>query len=274
MSRPPELRSALYEGTVTHRRPGPAGHGFDQSVRMALIDLNEVGRLCEVHPLWSSRHPAPVRFRRSDYLGPSTTPLMESVGDIVEQHTGQRPAGPISVLTNLRTWGWLFNPISCYFCFAPDGVEVVAMVAEVTNTPWHERHCYVVGPPGAHEIVKELHVSPFLEMEQTYRLDYSAPGATLSVRFGVFGPDGPSLFAGVQLKRRQVNRRSLGQMVWEPALGAPGVSLGIYRQAFALWRKGAQIHPHRVLTSAMGRAQRPSYGIDVMTVPAREASGG
>ena len=75
------------------------------------------------------------------------------------------------------------------------------MVAEVTNTPWHERHSYVVGPPGTHEIVKALHVSPFLGMDQIYQLEVG-PGAKLDVGFGVVGPDGARLYARVHLERK------------------------------------------------------------------------
>ncbi len=239
---------------------------------MALIDLDEIDTLCQMHPLWSSRHAAPVRFRRADYLGPATVPLVEAVRDVVETDTGWRPTGPISVLTNLRTWGWLFNPISCYFCFDGDGTQVLAMVAEVTNTPWHERHCYVVGAPGVHELVKELHVSPFLGMDQRYRLEYSDPGVTLGVQFKVFGPDGPSLFAGIELERRPVTRRALRQLVWTPGRGAPSVSLGIYRQAFALWCKGAQLHRHPVPTSAVRPQPTHTNGPPIAAASGKQAS--
>jgi DUF1365 family protein len=237
-------RSALYEGVVTHARPGVDGHAFSQKVRMAMLDLDEVDALCASHPLWSTRRWAPVRFDRADYLRPIEVPLSQAVGDVVERHSGIRPSGPISVLTNLQSWGWLFNPISCYFCFDERGSEVVAMVAEVTNTPWHDRHSYVVGPPGLYAIDKVLHVSPFLSMDQTYRLDYGAPAGSLSVSFNVAGPDGPSLFAGMKLARRTLSRSAMSQMALSPGRGAPGVSLGIYRQALSLWRKGATVHRH------------------------------
>ena len=237
-------RSAIYEGTVTHRRPGPAGHRFTQAVVMALIDLGEVDDLCRLHPLWSAHRPAPVWFRRADYLGDDALPLDRAVADLVAQRTGTRPSGPIAVLTNPRTWGWLFNPISCYFCFDPEGTRVEWTAIEVTNTPWHERHCYVVGAPGVHELTKVVHVSPFLGMDLSYRLAYSEPGEELAINFTVGGPDGPQLDAGVSLERRPADRRSLSRVAWAPGQGTMGVSFGIYRQALALWRKGTRVHPH------------------------------
>ena len=254
----PLRRSSVYEGTVTHRRPGPDGHRFRQDVRMVLVDLEEVDALCAVHPLWSAHHAAPVRFRRSDFLGDPSVPLDRAVRDLVEERTGTRPAGPVSLLTNLRTWGWLFNPISCYFCWDGTGTRVEWMVAEVTNTPWHQRHAYVVGPPGDHRLDKALHVSPFLPMEQRYRVHYTEPGDALSISFTVDGEHGPELFAGVTLRRRPATRRALGRLVWHPARGTVGVSFGIYRQALALRWKGARFHPHPDRTAPTAAAPAPT----------------
>lgn len=237
-------RGAVYEGNVSHRRPGHDGHRFDQLVRMVMVDLDGVDELCRVHPLWSARHPAPVWFRRRDFLGDPAVPLGTAVRDLVEQRTGHRPTGPVTLLTNPRTWGWMFNPVSFYFVYDGSRDRVEHLVAEVTNTPWLERHCYVVGPPGVHEFPKELHVSPFLGMDQLYRLDYTDPDEKLEVRFTVSGPDGPVLFAGVSLVRHVADRRSLGKMVWAPGGGPAGVSMGIYRQALALARKGTPFHAH------------------------------
>jgi DUF1365 family protein len=211
---------------------------------MVLIDLDAMPDLCRLHPLWSSHLPAPAWVRRADYLGDPAVPLATAVRDLVEARTGARPAGPIALLTNPRTWGWMFKPISCYFCFDREGVQVEHMVAEVTNTPWLERHCYVVGPPGTHRVAKAMHVSPFLGMGLEYRLDYSRPGPEFDISFTVSGRDGPQLFAGMKLTRHVADRKSLGRLVWSPGGGTIGVSIGIYRQAVALWRKGFRFHPH------------------------------
>lgn len=227
---------------------------------MILVDLDRVGELCSLHPLWSARHPAPVWFRRADYLGGPAVPLSVAVRDLVASRTGVRPTGPVTLLTNLRTWGWSFNPVSFYFCYDEVGSKVTQMVAEVTNTPWLERHCYVVGAPGVHELAKELHVSPFLGMDQRYQLDYSEPGRQLEVRFTTTGDDGPALFAGMRLVRHPADRRSLAQMLWAPGRGSIGVSLGIYRQALALWRKGTPVHRHpRPAATSIGGAHQGTY---------------
>ena len=150
---------------------------------MALVDLDEVDALCAVHPLWSAHHAAPVRFRRSDFLGDPSVPLDEAVRDLVEEQHRAPPGGPVPLLTNLRTWGWLFNPISCYFCYDPTGEPGRAMVARGHQHPLAPAPRYVVGAPGAHRLDKALHVSPFLPMEQRYRVHYTEPGDALSISF-------------------------------------------------------------------------------------------
>jgi DUF1365 family protein len=210
---------------------------------MVLVDLDEIDALCRLHPLWSSSHRYPVEFRRSDYVGDPGVPLTEAVRTTVEQHTGHRPEGRIALLTNPRTWGWLFNPISCYYCYGPDG-RVEHLLFEVTNTPWHERHSYVVGAPGVHMVAKALHVSPFLPMGMRYRMSYTAPGDVVDLHISASGDGGHGLLASAQLARHPLTRRALGRFLWRPTDGTLGVSAGIYRQALALLVKGTPVHRH------------------------------
>jgi len=236
--------SALYDCSVVHHRLGPVEHRFARPVLMPLFDLAEVAEVCAGHPLWSDRRPAPVRFARRDYLGPADVPLDQAVRDLVARRTGSRPTGPVRLLALPRSWGWTFNPISCYFCFDGEGRHVEAMVAEVTNTPWHERHAYVVGGPGTYEMDKSLHVSPFFPMDQTYRLAYSAPAERLAVSITVEQAGQPVLRASITGRRGPLDRRALGRLVRSPRRTSPGVTAGIYLEALALWRRGATYHPH------------------------------
>lgn len=241
----PGLRSAIFEGTLHHRRSGPGTtHVFSYAVAMPLLDLSEIDAVTALHPLWSSRRPAPVRFRRTDFLGDPAVPLDEAVRALVEERCGRRPAGPIALLANLRTWGWLFNPISLYFCSGVDGAGVVTLVAEVENTPWHERCSYVLGPPGRHRFAKTMHVSPFLPMDVEYELRYTAPTERFVVHFDVVRGDERLLGATLSLQRRALDRRALGRLLWaNPAL-THRVSAGIYAQAARLRLRGAPFHSH------------------------------
>ena len=94
------MNSAIYTGTVRHRRLRPAGHAFSYKVFMAYLDLDELPRLFDRVPGWSARRPAPARFRRSDFLGDTSRPLKEAVYDRVEEETGERPTGPVRLLAN------------------------------------------------------------------------------------------------------------------------------------------------------------------------------
>ncbi len=254
------MRSAIYEGFVTHRRLVPVRHEFRYRIALPYVDLDEVDELCARHPLWSARGPNAVWFRRQDFLdGASDTSLKGAVQDLVAARGHPRPTGPVAMLAHLRTWGWLFNPITVYFCFAPDGTGIDAVVAEVTNTPWHERHAYVLAPgagaagtgaagTGAvgveHRFAKALHVSPFMGMDQEYALRCDAPGDRLDLRLASLEAGARVFEAGLTLRRRDATRRELGRLLWSYPLMTLRVSLAIRRQALSLWRKGAPVHPH------------------------------
>ena len=247
------LRSAMYEGVLVHARfgPGPT-HSFRYKVAMPLLDLAEIDDVMGLHPAWSAGRATPVRFRREDFLGDPAVPLDQAVRDLVAERTGRPPGGPVAVLANLRTWGWLFNPISLYFCAGPpdrpgEPPRTAALVAEVENTPWHERHAYAVGPPGRHRFAKELHVSPFLPPRLEYELGYTAPGPQLRVGLDVLQGDQRLFTATLFLRRRALDRAALGRLLWRYPAMTHRVSGGIYAQATRLRLKGAPFfgHPRR-----------------------------
>ncbi len=242
-SRPPE-RSALYEGVVTHHRFEPVDHRFSYRIAMTYVDLAEIDAMCRLHPLWSPEAVNVVSFHRADYLGDPAVPLDKAVRDLVEERTGRRPDGPIGLLTQVRTWGWLFNPISIYYCFGADGLTVDQSVVEVTNTPWHERTAYVLPGAGSHVVDKALHVSPFLPMELRHRFTIGEPTGRLVVGVDDLRGKDVVFSASMALERVPADRRSLGRVLWRFPLMTMRVSWGIYRQALALRRKGVPFHPH------------------------------
>lgn len=242
--RPEALRSSLYVGTVTHGRPEGPRHGFRYRVAMPLLYLDELAALSAVHPLAvldpdRRGAPRPVRLRREDFLAPAAVPL----GDAVRSAVDAPFAGPIAMLAHLRTWGWLFNPLSLYYCFDATGDHVEHLVLEVTNTPWHERTVYVVGPPGEHRLAKAMHVSPFLPMDLDYRVRYGRPSEALDIAIDVVERESGRLrlATAMRLRRRPFDRAAVRRLLrGNPAL----VSTGIYRQAAKLARRGALFHRH------------------------------
>jgi hypothetical protein len=238
------VRSAIYEGVVTHHRFEPVDHRFSYRITMAYLDLSEIDRVVALHPMWSTESTNAVSFRRADYLGDPAVPLDTSVRDLVEERTGHRPAGAVGLLTHVRTWGWLFNPISVYYCFGADGHSVEHAVVEVTNTPWHERTAYVLPGTGSHLVEKQLHVSPFLPMDLQHRFVIGEPGQSLLLGVDDLRGDELVFSASMVLDGRPADRRSLGRVLWRFPLMTMRVSWGIYRQALALKRRGVPVHRH------------------------------
>jgi DUF1365 family protein len=226
--------SALYEGSIRHRRFAVRNREFSHRIAMAYVDLDELPRLLGgrlVRP-----RPGLVRFRRRDYFGDPAVPLSDAVRALVAERSGRAPEGPIRVLTHLRTLGHCFNPVSFYYCFAADGETLEAVVAEVTNTPWGERHAYVVGG----ELDKELRVSPFMPMDQRYTVRAPTPGETLSVHIESRQDGSVAFDATLGLKRRPLTRRSLLRPL-APTLRMLAL---IYGHAVALKLKGVPVQPH------------------------------
>jgi DUF1365 family protein len=241
--------NALYEGWVGHRRRQPVEHSFRYRVFMAYVDLDAVPERVGPSWLWSTRHPALVRFRRADYLGDARIAPADAVRALVHERTGSRPPGPVRLLTNLRCLGHLFNPVSFYYCFDRDGESLEAVVAEVTNTPWGERHAYVLGAlddDGAvHERVdKVFHVSPFMAMEHEYELSLTAPGPRIGVEI-VSRRDGEVHFdASLQLERRALDPAGLRRVLLRQPAPTLAVVARIYANAARLKLKGAPYFSH------------------------------
>ncbi len=264
------MRSAIYEGVVTHRRhatpaTGHVAHAFTRRVTMAYLFLDEVDELVARHPLWSATRWRPVLFRRRDYLGDPATPLDDAVRDVVAERLGVRPRGPVAMLGQLRTWGWLFNPLTLYYCYDEDVTRVEAVVLEVTSTPWHERHVYVVDGRDHHaRFAKAMHVSPFLGMDHEYEMRWTVPAAAVTVHL-VNHQGATRLFdAGLTLTRREPTRAEMARLVWRRPLRTYAVSAGIYREALTLWRRGAPFHPRRVVDAA----RAPVSTVPIPTPPA------
>jgi hypothetical protein len=244
--------SAVYEGWVRHRRMSPVEHSFRYRFFLTYLDLGELPEVLDQFPLYSARRRAPARFRRSDYLGDPARPLDECVRDTVAATGAPRPAGPVRLLTGLRYLGHSFNPVSFYYCFDPDGRRVEAVVAEVENIPWGERHAYVLergereGTVLESELAKNHHVSPLMGMDQTYSFRASEPGERLQVHIESrpVESEAKTFDATLSLRRRELSRPlMLGLLARYPANSLQTVAK-IYAQAARLKLKGARYYPH------------------------------
>jgi DUF1365 family protein len=246
------MKSCIYKGQLYHHRYLPRENKFTYAVFFMFLDLEELERVFTRRWLWSVNHPNVANFKRSDYLGPAEIPLNQAVRDRVFKELGEQPSGPIRMLTHLRYYGHCFNPVSFYYCYneADTGVEYI--VAEITNTPWLERHSYVLGEKqnlkeGSskhYRFGKEFHVSPFMDMDFLYDWYFEEPGESLSIHMVNSKKASKHFEAILTMQRQEINGTALALVLIRfPAMTLKVLSM-IYWQAFRLWLKKTPYFEH------------------------------
>jgi DUF1365 family protein len=245
------VNSALYRGWVSHRRLLPRAHGFRYRMGMLYLDLAEQSQVLALS--WFAGHSrwAAFAFRETDYLPLATRQgmsLSDAVRQRVEQALGHAPQGRICLLTQPRSWGLSFNPVSLFYCFESDG-SLAAILCEVSNTPWRERYHYVLPThatgESCHRVAKSFHVSPFLPRDLEYRMRFSAPGQTLHVNMQDWQGEQKIFEAGLGLERVELTRQSLHRHLLDFPWMTAKTLLGIYSQALRLLLKRLPLVSHQ-----------------------------
>jgi DUF1365 family protein len=258
------MESAVYQGLVRHRRFAPRSHAFRYRLFMLYLDLDELETVFRDRWLWSIERANLASFRRSDYLDRGTAPLADAARSLASEHVGRRLTGPVRMLSHLRYLGYSFNPVTFYYCFNTSGAALEAVIAEITNTPWNERHCYVIDAlaEGSRErcargsFDKAFHVSPFMPMDHRYDWRFSAPGRKLGVHM-VNRHRGETVFdASLTMRRRPLSGPVLARML-ATHLPMTWLVIGaIYWQALRLRLKKIPFHPHPRTDGAVRESYR------------------
>lgn len=246
------MKSCIYTGKLYHHRYLPKENRFRYSVYFMFLDLEELPQVFAGRWLWSVGRTNVANFKRSDYLGSPAISLDQAVRDRVEHKLGERPAGPIRVLTHLRYYGHCFNPVSFYYCYDADDRRVEYIVAEITNTPWRERHSYVLGeqqnqgkrPRKRYLFSKAFHISPFMDMDFSYDWSFTEPGDSLDIHMINFKKNIKYFEVTLNLQQKKINGSSLAWVLIRfPAMTIKVLSM-IYWQAFRLWLKKTPYYDH------------------------------
>lgn len=255
--------AAVCRGTVTHRRASPRVHEFTYPVSYVWFDPDRPAALTDHHWAWSDRRPAPVRYRRADYGAEPAGSLVQAALADLAGPLGRRPSGPVRMLSQVRRFGWLFNPLTVFLAWdGEDGPGPVGAVLEVTNTPWKQRTRYAVGlvPDGdasgrwTARFPKRLHVSPFLDEQHVYDLTITGAADRLVVGLDVRRCDGEGaldaeavLRTRLDVRRTPADRRALRRALCSAPVSTYQVSAAIHLQALRLWRAGVPFvaHPGR-----------------------------
>jgi uncharacterized protein len=246
------LSSALYEGVVRHRRHAPRPHAFRYRMFQPCLDLAELDQVFAGRWLWSVGRGNVASFNRRDFHGDPAQPLDASVRGAVAAHLGRAADGPIRLLAHLRYFGRAFNPVALYYGYRADGTTLDWIMAEVHNTPWNERHAYILPVEDAqrrHGMLqwrfdKAFHVSPFMPMDRRYAWRFGVPGETLRVHMDVFDGERREFDATLALQRRPLDGPNLARALLRYPAMSTQVLAAIYWQALRLWLKGVPFHAH------------------------------
>jgi uncharacterized protein len=243
----------IYWGELLHTRSAPVLHRFRYPHASFYCNIEEIAALCEQSKLLSHEALNFVSFHREDFL-PSAHSLKETVAQHILDHDGHVFAGKIYLLANWRSMGLIMNPIALFYCFEADVLTYV--VVEVHNTPWDERHVYVVklGQQSESssevkiedrlETKKRFHVSPFMPMETQYLWRLPVPGQTCQVEIAVRQQQKIFFRARLNLGAESFSARSVKSYCLRYPLMAGRTMLHIYWQALVLYLKRVPFFSH------------------------------
>ena len=243
------LSSAIYAGHVLHVRSRPKKHSLRYSVFSLLVDLDEIDTLNKGLRLFGYNRAALYSVHDVDHGNGRTGELRVWVEERLMAAGLVGSGWKIHMLCYPRIFGYVFNPLTVYFCYRQEG-DLAGVLYEVCNT-FNERHTYVIPVEGnaerilRHRCAKEMYVSPFMPMNCEYNFRISPPSEDVAINIGESDPDGPLLFATFSGRRRPLSDKGLLHMLLKYPLMTLKVMGGIHWEALKLWWKGVPVHRHR-----------------------------
>ena len=244
----------LAHGEVRHRRHLPKSHQLSYKQHMVLLDISAVPTSLCRSGWWAKLQRAGLSFVRADYMPAAADQphlsLQQSLRDRVEDETGTRPDGSIIMLAHLRQWGYCFNPVSFYFCHHQGALA--AIIAEITNTPWGERHAYVLDVQQAEATAagyrfrfsKAFHVSPYMPMDMDYCWTFTVREQHIAILMQLYREQRCVFDAAYGLRIEPWSEVALARMPWRYPLQCQRVWWGIYWHALMLKLKKIRFYPH------------------------------
>lgn len=245
--------SAIYTGHVRHRRFMPTQNAFRYRTFMMYLDLDELPHVFAGARLWSYERFNLACFQRRFFYGDAQIPLADAVRGGTAAAIGREIHGPIRMLTHLRYWGYCYNPVTFYYLFEQDGHTLGAITAEITNTPWRERHAYYLDCRNAEspktgryrwQFPKKFHISPFMPMNVHYDWRFGVPGEQLSVHMQSVIDAKKHFDATLTLSREQITPANLNRVLLHYPVMTTKVVTMIHWQALRLWLKRTPFYEH------------------------------
>jgi uncharacterized protein len=254
MNHETKFHSAIYSGRLRHRRFIPKSHEFSYSISLFYLDLAELPYLFDKNIFASENRPNLAWFNRKDYFGDPGVSLDKAVRNFVTTEKGYCPQGPIRLLTQLRLFGFCFNPVSFYFIFEENQKNPAMILVEVNNTPWNQRHAYVLECDSQGKVKtdfnKEFHVSPFNPLMMSYHWVSTAPSEQLVIHMenhqASATGDSKHMDATMTLQRKVWSSSAVNHIIGLQPWAAIKVPLAIYWQAIKLFIKRVPFYsnPH------------------------------
>ena len=253
------MESALYTGTLRHRRFEPRRHDFTYSIFMVSLDIDRIAELMSVSPFTSYNRWNWASFYDADHFGDIQLSLRERLTRDAQEHDSELPRGRIFLLTHLRYLGYNFNPVSFFYCYDREG-QLKMILAEVNNT-FGETHNYWLdennrtdgmrlspngdsGNASHYHFRKQFHVSPFLEMDCEYQWTFTTPADSLIVQTNTLRGDRPLFDATLKLEAQEWSARTVHRVLLQHPWMTAKVIAGIHWQAIRLWAKRVPVVRH------------------------------